>query len=222
MPATRSAPVRDGGQRVGDDREPARVGEHRREVLELDARLRKVGDLAGQRRDHAPRRRDIRRRSLIAQRPSVHVPSRSPSRRIAAHGVHLLRRQQSSLLTVQRQGRHVAPEDGCALPQQPGQLLRVGGHRQRADDAVDLLVGVARTGCCRCRCAGRRRPSPTIPSNRCPPRRRCSPAGRRSGCRATPAGRPRRDAASCTVMPAGCARLARSRRRWRRVARSGL
>ena len=61
-----------------------------------------------------------RRRSLL-QLPTVHVPARTPSRRIAAHGVHLLRRQQGALLTVQRQRRHVGPQDGRALAEQPGQ-----------------------------------------------------------------------------------------------------
>ncbi len=40
------------GERLGDRGQSARVGQHRGQILELDARLGKVGHLAQQRRDH--------------------------------------------------------------------------------------------------------------------------------------------------------------------------
>ena len=39
------------GERLGDDGQAPRIGEHRRQILELDPRLGEVGDLAGQRLD---------------------------------------------------------------------------------------------------------------------------------------------------------------------------
>ncbi len=51
IPATSSAPAAMFGQRCSDDGQAVRIGEYRRQILELDPRLRKVGDLAGQRLD---------------------------------------------------------------------------------------------------------------------------------------------------------------------------
>ena len=88
--------------------------------------------------------RPVRSVGHSLQHPAVHVPARAPSSRIAAHRVHLLRCQQGPLLAVQRQRRHIGPQDRCALAEQPRQFLRIGGHRQRVDDPVDPRVGVAR------------------------------------------------------------------------------
>ena len=117
MPATRSAPAATSASASVTAAEAVPVGEHRRQVLELDAGFREVGHLTGQRCDQIRRCRcsSARRRSL-PQHPPVHVPARTPAGRIAAHRRHLLRRQQCALLPVQRQRRHVGPQHGAPSP----------------------------------------------------------------------------------------------------------
>ena len=125
------------GERVGNRRHRRGVGEQRGEVLELDARLREIGDLAGQRRDRRPQAVTVTASTPIgpcsSPRP-IGSDSCSPrtfsstSAACAADGTAAASASRS------RAGR------GSPSSRAPAGSA---GHRQRADDAVDLGVGVA-------------------------------------------------------------------------------